>query len=99
MVDLALVLGIDPGQPLANRVIDRSDRAGHALAKIAPLVAVAQLHRLVRSGRCARWHRRAAEAAIFEQDIDLDRGVAPAVENFAGVDVDDRGHGGNSCSC
>ena len=66
----------------------------HALAEVARLVAVAQLDRLVRAGRGARRHRGAAEAAVFQQHVDLDRRVAPAIEDFASVDVDDSSHAG-----
>ena len=62
------------------------------------LVAVAQLDRLVRAGRGARRHRRAAHAAVLQRDVDLDRRIAAAVEDLAGVDVDDRGHGFLSCA-
>ncbi|KAJ8135861.1 hypothetical protein OY671_010926, partial [Metschnikowia pulcherrima] len=41
----------------------------------------------------ARGNRRAAEAAVFKQHIDLYGGITAAVENLAGVDVNDRGHG------
>ena len=36
----------------------------------------------------------AAEAAIIEDHIHLDRRIAAAVENLAGNDVGDVGHGG-----
>ena len=65
----------------------------HALAEIARLVAVAQLDRLMRAGGGARRHRRAAHRAVFQHHIDLDGGIAAAVENFAADDVDDGGHG------
>ena len=47
----------------------------------------------MRAGRGARRHRGAAEAAVFQRHVDLDRRIAAAVEDLAGVDVDDRGHG------
>ena len=43
-------------------------------------------------GRCARRHRRATEAAVIEQHVDLHRRIAPAVEDLARMDVDDCGH-------
>ena len=57
-------------------------------------------HRLFDKGM-EHVHRREMEAAaaafncIVEQHIDLDRGIAAAIENFAGVNVDDRGHDGS----
>ena len=58
------------------------------------LVAVAQLDRLVRAGRGARRHRRAAPHAALEHHVDLDRRIAAAVQDLAGDDVDDGGHAG-----
>ena len=77
---------------LGDLAIDRVDRLADALAEPAALVAVALLDRLVRAGRGARGHRGAAEAAVLEQHLDLDRRIAAAVEDLAAVDVDDRGH-------
>ena len=63
-----------------------------ALAAIAR-TAIAQLDRFMRARGCARRHGGAAERAILQRDIDLDGGIAPAVQDFAGGDVDDGGHG------
>src|SRR3546814_1123049 len=71
----------------------RIDRRLHALAAPAARIAVALLDRLVRARRRARGHCGAAETAVFEEYIDLDRGVAAAIEDLAGMDVDDCGHG------
>jgi hypothetical protein len=50
----------------------------------------------MRAGRGARGHRGAAEAAVFQHlgflHIDFDGRIAAAVEDLAGVDVDDGGH-------
>ena len=92
-VDLHLVDGGEAGQRVADRAVHRLDRPPHALAAIAAGVAVAELHRLVGTGRGARGHRRPAHRAILEQDVDLDRRVAPAVENLAADDVNDHRHG------
>ena len=74
------------------------DRLADALAAPAALVAVAQLDRFVRAGRGARRDRRAAHAAVLQRDIHFDRRIAAAVEDLAGVDVDNRGHGFLSCA-
>jgi hypothetical protein len=47
----------------------------------------------VRSGRSTRGNRSPAHRPILEDDIDLDRRVAAAVQYFPSNDVDDRGHG------
>ena len=93
-VDIALVLGIDADQFLADVLVHRVHRLQHALAQIACLVAIAQLHSLMRAGGGTRGHSGAAKAAVFQQNVHLHRGIAPAIKDFAGVDVDDGGHGG-----
>src|SRR5262249_53369107 len=52
----------------------------------------AQLDRLVRTRRRAGWNGRTPARAVFEDHIDLDCGIAPAIENLAADDVDDGGH-------
>ena len=93
LVDLDLLLDRHVAQRLEDFAVDGFDRLLHALAEIARLVAVAQFHRLMRAGGGARRHRRAADRAVFQHHIDLDRGIAAAIENFAADDVDDGGHG------
>ena len=92
MINVALILGIHIDQRLADLTVYRRHRMAHALAHIARGIAITQLHRLMRAGRCAGGDHRAAKRAIFEQDINLNSGVAAAIKNFAGVDIDDRGH-------
>src|SRR5690606_40934650 len=67
-------------------------RLEHDLAQVTGPVAVAQLHRFLRTGGCAGGHHRASEAAIGERDFGFERGVATGVEDFAGVDPGDAGH-------
>ena len=95
LVDLDLVLGLEAGDRVENVAVDRFDRLQDALAAVAALVAVAQFDRLVRAGRSARGHGGAAHRAVLERDVDLDGGIAAAVENFARGDVDDGGHVGS----
>ena len=87
------ILGVHAEHGFGDVGIDRVDRGLDALAQPARLVAVALLDRLVGTGRSARGHGRAAEAAVVEQHIDLDGRVAAAVENLARMKVDDCGHG------
>src|SRR3546814_6603751 len=70
-------------QRLGDIAVHGGYRLDDTLAEIARLVAIAQLDRLVRAGRGARGNRGAAEAAVFQQHIDFDRGIAAAVEDFA----------------
>ena len=97
-VDLGLVLGIEADDRIRDLAVDRADRLLDALPAPASLVAVAKLDRFMRARRCARRDRRAAHASVFQRDVNLDRRVAAAVEDLAGVDVDDRGHGNPSCA-
>ena len=87
---------VEARQQVHDLAVDRADRLQHALAAVALLVAVAQLDRLVRAGRGAGRHGGAAHGAAFELDLDLDGGIAAAVEDFAGADVDDGAHEQNS---
>ncbi len=63
-----------------------------ALAQIAALVAVAQLHGLESARGSARGNRRAAEGAVFQHNFHFDGGVAARVENLAPVHIDDDAH-------
>ena len=57
----------------------------HALAAVG-VAAVAELGGLELAGGGARGHRGAAVCAGAECDLDLDGGVASAVEDLPGVD-------------
>jgi 7-cyano-7-deazaguanine reductase len=70
-------------------------RVAHALAHVAFLIAVAQLNRLVRSGRSAGRHAGTATRAVGKDDVDLDGRVAAAIENFPADNVDDGSHAGS----
>ncbi len=91
-VDLGLVLGLKAEDGIGDRAVDRADRLANPLAAPARLVAVALLDRFMRTGRGARGNRGAAHRSVFQRDVDLDRRIAPAVEDLPGMDVDDRGH-------
>src|SRR5437762_2434644 len=76
-----------------NRLIDISDRLQHALAEKTFLVAVAQLACFMRAGAGPARHGGPAHLAGVERDIDFQCGIAPAIENFTGMDVvNARGH-------
>src|SRR5581483_4531311 len=75
----------------SDQLVDVLDGPGHALASVLVVVAVAKLQRFVGAGRRARGHRRAAQRAVFENDVDLDGGVSTRIENLAGMED------GNTC--
>ena len=91
-IDGALIEGIEAHDGVGALVVDVLDGLRDALAQIAALVAIAQLARLKGSGRSARRHHRATEAAVLEHDLDLDGRVAAAVEHLATVDVQNITH-------
>jgi hypothetical protein len=92
-VDGLLLGGVEAQEAFGKFAVHGGHGLQHALAHVAALVAVALFHGLVDAGRRARGHRGAALRAVLQRDVDLDGGVAPAVEDLAGVDVDDGAHG------
>src|SRR5690606_12013377 len=85
-------LGIHAADGVEDLVVDGLDSLQDPLAEIPGLVAVPQLHGLVRAGRCAGGNSRTSKGAVLEGHIHLDGGVAAAVEDLAGMNVDDRCH-------
>ena len=91
-IDGALVEGVEAHDGVSALVVDVLDGLRDTLTQIAALVAVAQLAGFESTGRSARRHHRATEAAVLEHDLDLDGGVAAAVEYLATVDVQNITH-------
>ena len=90
-IDGALIEGIEAHDGIGALVVDVLDGLRDALAQVAALVAVAQLACLKGAGRSARRHH-CAEAAVLEHDLDLDGGIAAAVEYLATIDVQNIAH-------
>ena len=93
-----LLTGVQPHHGFRHFGVDVLHRLQHPFAAVARFVAVAQLDRLARTGRCARGHGRSAHRSGFQQYVALHRGVAAAVEDFAADDVYDCAHSGSSGS-
>ena len=91
-VDGRLVEGIAALQFVSDAGVDALDGLQHALAQIHARVAVPLLPGLVGAGARPRWNRGTTARAVGQGDVDLNRRIAAAVENLAGVDVDNRGH-------
>ena len=91
-IDGALVEGIEAHDGVSALVVDVLDGLRNALAQVAALVAIAQLAGLKGAGRSTRRHHCAAKAAVLEHDLDLDGGIAAAVEHLATVDVQNIAH-------
>src|SRR5450830_47546 len=75
---------------------DADDRVLDALAQVARLVAVTTLDGFECSGRRARGDGRAGDGAVVECYLDLDSGVAARIQDLAGADGLDAGHGAPS---
>ena len=90
-VETALIGGVEAGDRRGDLAVDVRDRTGDALAPPA-LAAVAQLLGLELARRGPGGHRCVAVRARAQADLDLDRGVAAAVEDLAGVDALDLAH-------
>ena len=75
-----------------NLALDQLAGFQDTLATIA-LTAIAHLDRLMRASGGTGRHRSAAKGAIFQQHVDFHGRIAPAVEDFAGDDVGNGGHG------
>ena len=94
IVDLHLLGRVHPADGVENLALDIAHGLQHALAAVAGLIAVAQLHSLIRAGRRTGRDRGAPHRAGIQHDLDLYGRVASAIENFAGDDVGDGGHDG-----
>src|SRR3954471_5151147 len=67
---------------LDDFVIDGIHRLSHAFAAKAAFVAIAQFNGLAGSGGSTRRHSSTSGETTVENDIDLNGGVPPTVENF-----------------
>jgi hypothetical protein len=92
LVDLELVLRLHADHRLRDLGVDAFHRLVDALAEPARLVAVALFDRLVSAGGGAGRDCGTAHAAILQQHLDLHSRLTAAVEDLAGVDVEDSGH-------
>ncbi len=77
LIEAFLITGIVAQQRLPQYGIDVLDGLQHALAAIALRIPVTQLHRFARTGGSPRGHRSTTLRAVIQDDIRLDRGIAP----------------------
>ena len=92
LVDQALLRGVLALQSRSDDVVDGGDRTGDALAQVTTLVSIAALHGLEGSGGGAGGHCGLAEAAVVEEDVHLNGGVAAGIEDLAAVHTGDQRH-------
>ena len=95
LVDGDLILGIHAGERIENIAVDGFDRLQDALAAEASLIAVAQFDSFVCPGRGARRNRRTPERPVLQGDVNFDRRIAAAIQNFAASNIDNGGHAGS----
>ena len=91
LVDQPLIVGVEPDDGGRDLVEHGLDGLLDALAAVA-VAAVAEFDGLVLTGRGAGGHRGPGEGAVVERHLDLDRRVAPGVEDLARSDLLDDGH-------
>ena len=91
-VDRDLVEGVAAAQCVGDLAVHGCDGLQDALTPEPVFVAVAQLDSLPCPGRCTRGHRSPSVRAAFEEDLDLDGRVAPAVDDFPSAHVVDSGY-------
>src|SRR5262249_45385500 len=95
LVDLGLIERVEADDGRAERLGDVVDRLHDPLAEVTLLVPVAELDRLVLTGRRSA-RNGGAPATARRLDFDLDRGVASGVQDFARGDGGDLAHDGSS---
>ena len=76
LVERALVVGVEAGERGTDLVVDAGDGLEHALADVT-VTSVAELDGLESARGGAGRHRRAADRAVVEGDLDLNGRVAP----------------------
>ena len=91
-VDSQLVRGVATAEAGRDRLLDIPNGVPNAFAAVAVSLAVAQLDRLVLARAGAARNSRSAKGAVVENNVGFDGGIAAAIEDLAGVDVDDLGH-------
>jgi hypothetical protein len=91
-IDRAWSVASMPMTASAISSLTLDDGAGHALAEVAVLVAVAELDGLELAGGRAAGHGGAAGRAVLQDDFRLERGVAARVEDLTGMYAGDDGH-------
>ena len=89
VVDLDLLRRVHAADGVEDLALDIGDRGlAHALAAVAGIVVVAQLHGLMRAGGGAGGHGGAAHGAAFEDDFGLESGARGRVAVPSGASTD-----------
>src|SRR5205807_2424136 len=75
-----------------DHVLDVFDRSVNAEAVVPRCITVAELASFRPAGAGPAWHARSTHDAAIEMNFRLNRRLAAAVKNLAGVNFGDRGH-------
>ena len=92
LIDGDLIQNVHADQALSDLSIDILHGSLAALAQVAGLVAVTQLAGLVDAGGSAGGNGSAAHGTVFQINLDLDGGVAAAVQDLATQNVNNFDH-------
>ena len=92
-IDVVLIVRGEADDDKGEYFVDDAHGFENALAVVTLRVAIAQLVRLRGACAGARWDDGGADGAIGEMDFGFDGGFAAAIEDFAGEDALDDGHG------
>ncbi len=84
---------IQPHHGFTDLGVDVFHRFQDALAQEAGCVLVAEFDGFTRAGRRARGHGRTANHAGLQKYVGFNGGIAARIQNFAGDDINDGGHG------
>ena len=90
VVERDLIDGVHAAQFVGQLGVDVVDGLENPLAEILRLVAVAELQGLVDAGAGPAGDGGAAERAVGQFHVDLDGGIAAAIENLSGANVYNR---------
>ena len=96
IVKVALFAGIHAFKFRRNHLVDVLDGLQNALARIAALVAIAQLQRFMLAGGGAAGNRRSPACPALQNDVSFDRGITARIQNFAGQNQLNLSHGNKS---
>ena len=86
MIDRLLIARIEADQFRSDLGVDVLDGFQNAFAEIDFFVVIAEFDGFMLAGAGAAGDGGPAEGAVFENDVDFDRGIAARIENLAAVD-------------
>ena len=92
LINGTLLRGVHVGESIGNLAVHVFYRLQHALAEIAPVVAIAEFDRFMFTRRSAAGHNGASNRTVRKLYFSFDRRIAARVEHFAGANIADISH-------